>query len=182
MRYSRGGRGLVVVAQDSPIRDVSGLRGKLIAGPDRLALVSLVVSRWLDERGLQETRDYRLVRSVSFNTAVLTVQRGEAVAAISAPGALQQMPAALRDSVRVLGETGDYTNLIYLASPAISAAERARIRDLVAGFGNKTEAGKKFLEATGFGSVLAATDADMAPLDQYVAETRRLLRDAPKAP
>lgn len=179
VRYSGGARGLVVVARNSPIRRLEQLRGKIIAGPDRLALVSLVVDRWLREHGLQEKRDYTLLPSVSFNTAILTVQHGEAAAAISAPAALRQMPAELRDSVRILGDTGDYTNLIYLANPRLDKREIAQLGELILRFATDTQSGRAFLRSTGFGSIIPATAADMNRLDTYVPETRRLVAPRP---
>jgi len=179
VRYSGGARGLLVVARDSPIRRLDQLRGKIIAGPDRLALVSLVMVRWLHEHGLEEKRDYTLTTAVSFNTAILTVQRGEAAAAVTAPAAMQQMPAELRDSVRILGDTGDYTNLVYLANPRVGRREVAKIKALILRFGADTQAGRAFLSTTGFGSIVPATAADMKRLDSYVPETRRLVSTSP---
>jgi len=179
VRYSGGARGLLVVARDSPIRRLDQLRGKTIAGPDRLALGSLVVVRWLHEHGLEEKRDYTLTTSVSFNTAILMVQHGEAAAAVTAPAALQQMPAELRDSVRILGDTGDYTNLVYLANPRLGRREIAQIKALILRFGADTRPGRAFLSMTGFGSIVPATAADMQRLDSYVPETRRLVSTSP---
>lgn len=173
-RYSGGARGLVV-ARDSPIGRLDPLRGRTIAGPDRLALVSLVMVRWMHEHGLEEKRDYTLATSVSFNTAILTVQRGEAAAARTAPAAMRQMPAELRDSVRILGDTGDYTNLICLANPRLDKHEIAQFKALILRFAADPQLGRAFLSATGFGSIIPATAADMKLLDTYVPETRRLV-------
>ena len=178
VRYSGGARGLLVVARDSPIRHLDQLRGKTIAGPDRLALVSLVMTQWLHEHGLKERRDYTLVASVSFNTAILTVQHGEAAAAVTAPAAMRQMPAELRDSVRILGDTGEYTNLVYLANPRLGKHEIAKIKELILRFGADTQPGRTFLSTTGFGSIIPATAADMKALDFYVPETRRLVSNS----
>jgi phosphonate transport system substrate-binding protein len=175
VRYSGGARGLLVVARNSPILRFEQLRGKAITGPDRLALVSLVVVRWLHDHGMEEDRDYTLMTSVSFNTAILTVQRGEAAAAMSAPAAMRQMPAKLRDSVRIVADTGDYTNLIYLANPRLNKDDIARIKELILQFAHDTQSGRTFLNATGFGSIIPVTAADMGRLDVYVPETRRLL-------
>jgi hypothetical protein len=181
VRYSGGARDLLVLPRDSPFRRLDQLRGEIFAGPDRLAPGSVAVVRWLLDYGLKEDRDYKIITSVSFNTAILTMLHREAAAAISAPVPMQQMPARLRYSVRSLGDTGDYANLVYLANPHLGTKKIAQIRKLILQFGAGIPAGRAFLAGTGFGSIVPATVADIRMLDVYVQESRRLVSVRPWA-
>ena len=175
VRYSGGARGLLVVPQNSGMKSIQELRGRIIAVPDRLSLASIVCVEYLRQSGLSSALDLRLLETHSFNSAVLTLQKGEAAAAISAPAALMQMPPGLRDSVRILADTGDYINLVFLAHPRLGTKEVERLRQSIQRFADETAAGRTFLESTGFGSIIPASDTDLQRLDPYVAETRRLL-------
>jgi phosphonate transport system substrate-binding protein len=178
-RYSSGARGLFVVPQNNRMKDIHDLRGQTIAVPDRLSLAAILCVEYLRQNGLSNSADLRLLETASFNSAVLTVQKGEAVAAISAPAALAQLPDDLRDRVRILADTGDYVNLVFLANPHLGAADAARLKQLVLQFGADTIEGKVFLKRTGFDSIIPTAEADLQRLDPYVAETKHLLGRAP---
>lgn len=179
VRYSSGARGLFMVPQQSRMQGIQELRGQTIAVPDRLSLASILCVEYLRQNGLRSSADLKLLETSSFNSAVLTVQKGEAAAAVSAPAALAQMPGDLRESVRILADTGDYINLVFLANPRLGAADAARLKQLVLQFGADTAEGRVFLKNTGFGSIIPAAEADLQRLDPYVAETKHLLGRAP---
>jgi phosphonate transport system substrate-binding protein len=179
VRYSTGGRGLFVVPQQSRMKDIHDLRGQTIAVPDRLSLAAILCVEYLRQNSLRSGTDFKLLETASFNSAVLIVQKGEAAAAISAPGALAQMPDDLRDSVRILADTGDYTNLVFLANPRLGAADVDRLKHLLLQFGAESAEGRAFLKNTGFGSIIPTSEADLQRLDPYVAETKHLLGRTP---
>lgn len=177
VRYSAGGRGLVMTELNSPIKSLQDLQGKVIALPDRLSLASIVCMTHLKENGLQEGSHFRLLDVPSFASAILAVQKNDAQAAVSAPGALAQMPPELRNSVRAVVDTGDYINLIFLAHPRLGKTTAEQINKALRKFGDDTSEGKQFFNSTGFGSFIPVTAKDMNSLDRYVAETKRLLNE-----
>jgi len=179
LRYSAGGRGLIMTALNSSIKTAQDLRGKAIALPDRLSLASIVCMTNLREQGLQPGTDFQLLDVPSFASAILAVQKGEAQAAVSAPGALAQMSKELRESVRPVVDTGDYINLIFLTHPRLEKESAMQISKALLKFGNGTSEGKQFFSSTGFGHFVSATNRDMNSLDRYVAETKRLLGEKP---
>jgi phosphonate transport system substrate-binding protein len=178
LRYSSGGRGLVMTALDSPIKTPQDLRGKIIALPDQLSLASIVCMTHLGEDGLKPGTDFHLLIVPSFAAAILAVQKGDALAAVSAPGALVQMAPELRASVRPVLDTGDFINLIYLAHPRLGKTTVDKLNHALLKFGNDTSEGKQFFSSTGFGSFVPATAKEMNSLDRYVAETKRLLDES----
>lgn len=174
VRYSGGARGLVMVKHGSDLKNIQDLRGKAVAVPDRLSLASILCIEYLRSKGLRADMDFRVLEVPSFNSAVLAVQHDEADAAVSAPGALAQMTEGLRDSMRVLADTGEYINLVFMAQPRLGQGYAERLKTELLRFGTGAE-GKNFLARTGFGSIVAFMPGDLRPLDPYVAETKKLL-------
>lgn len=175
VRYSSGGRGLLVTRRGTGITTPGDLRGKVVAAPDRLALGTIVVFDWLRARGLQPEQDFIVFQTPSFNSAMHALGNGEAVAAVSAPAALSQMEPSLRDSVQVVVDTGEFLNLVYLAHPRLAPETRARLKAALLAFAHDTAAGKRFFAETGFGDFVEAHPDDLRPVDAYLAETQRLL-------
>jgi ABC-type phosphate/phosphonate transport system substrate-binding protein len=129
----------------------------------------------LNEAGLKPGRDFRLLEVPSFASAILSLQKGDADAAVSAPGALVQMTNEMRDSVRPVVDTGEYVNLIILSHPRLEKKLSGLLGNALLKFGNTTGEGKQFLASTGFGSIIPVTPKDMNNLDRYTPETKRLL-------
>lgn len=175
VRYSKGGRGLVVTALKGPLKTDQDLKGQTIAVPDQLSLASIVCMTWLQENGLHSGIDFKLLEVPSFESAILSIQKGDATAAVSAPAALAQMRNDLRESVNTIVDTGEYINLVFLTNPRMDIKQSALLNNALLTFGNETTEGKLFLNHTGFGSLIPATAKDMNSLDRYISETKRLV-------
>jgi len=105
------------------------------------------------------------------------MQKGDTVAAVSAPGALAQMPPELRDSVKTVLDTDEYINLIFLAHPRVEKDAAEQINKALLKFSNETTTGKQFLTSTGLGKFVPATAKETNSLNRYIAETKRLLSE-----
>lgn len=178
LRYSAGGHGLVMTALNSPIKTLQDLRGQVIAVPDQLSLATIVCMDYLHENGLQSGTDFRLLEVPSFVSAILSVQKGDAMAAISSPSPLAQMHPELRESVRPVLVTNEYISLVFLAHPRLAKTTADLLKNELPKFGSESHEGKQFLSSTGFGAIVPVTEKEMRSLDRYVAETKRLLDDA----
>jgi phosphonate transport system substrate-binding protein len=176
VRYTSGGRGLLVVKQGSNIARIVDLRGRTVAAPDRLAFGTVVVFEWLRARGVRPDQDFRVVQTPSFSSAMHALENGDAVAAVSAPAALAQMSPHLRANIRVLADAGEFFNLVYLAHPRVPNAERLRLKSALLHFARDTARGKQFFRDTQFGGFIEAAPEDLRAIDPYLAETRRLLQ------
>ncbi len=176
VRYAKGGRGLVMVARNGEISTLEDLKGKTVAVPFRLSLAAIICVTALQEHGLNDGSNISISEYPSFESALLAVKSGEAAAAVSAPGALQQVSPELRDSVTPVLDTGDYVNLIFMAHPRLHGKMMAVMHNALLKFG-KSEEGEKFFTSTGFGEFLPVTVKDMSGLDKYVPITRHLLAE-----
>ena len=177
-RFSAGGRGLITVSRDSRIQRLADLRGRKVAVPDRLSLATVISVEYMKQHGLQPSVDFQIVEVPSFNAAIQAILRGDAAAAISAPGPLAQLPEDMRNSVRTLADSGECLGLVFLAHPRLSESETARLKHQILLFGKAPE-GLKFLSDTGFGGLLPVTVGGLRRIDPYVPETKRLLELMP---
>ncbi|HQS56976.1 MAG: hypothetical protein B7Y56_01600 [Gallionellales bacterium 35-53-114] len=175
VRYSAGGRGLVMTALNSPLKKLQDLRGQVIAVPDQLSLANIVCMSHLREHGLKPGTDFKVLEVPSFASAILSVQKGEASAAVSAPGALAQMAPELRESVQPLLDTGEFVSLVFLAHPRLEKKLKHLISKKLLKFGSDTIEGKLFFKNNGFEEIIPVTAKDMYNLDRYIADTKRLL-------
>lgn len=166
-------KGIVAVHKDSPIRNLRELAGKTIAVNDRLVLVSIVTLQDLQRSGLR-TGDLRIVSSITQNSSLLSVARGDVDAAITAIFTLNQIPEAQRQDIRTIYTTDRLPNVMFLANPRLPAAERDAMRRALTGFG-RTPAGEQFFSTSGYNGIVPLDDAYMKTIDIYIPETRRIL-------
>jgi phosphonate transport system substrate-binding protein len=178
--YTGGVSVLLVVAKDSPIKGPQDLRGRVLAVPDRLAVVVMAGLLRLKELGLLPGRDYTVVTARSFNTAVMRVALNEADAALSAPPPLAQLPEDIRNRIRVLEPLGEVApGLAVEANPRISKVEQEQLRRLWVEFGTKTEEGKAFLVKTGFQAIVPYNGTSLRHMDRFLPDTREYLSVTP---
>ena len=129
----------------------------------------------LKENGLEPVKDYRLVRTLSHNNALLTVQRRGADAALVASAVFKQLPAELTQELRILTRTSTSPPVMAMANPRMTEAEYLSIKSIVLAF-TRDGAGRKFFAATSFGDMQPITDTDMARLRPYLKITRERLK------
>ena len=179
VKFSPGSRALIMTAVNSPLKIPQDLRGQVIAVPDQLALASIVIMTWLRENGLHPGVDYKLLEVPSFASAILSVQKGDAMAAITASPILTLIPNELRESVRTLADAGEFNSFIFLAHPSMETASANLLKDKLLKFGSESNEGKQFFSNTGFGTTAPVSSKDMSKLDRYTAETKRIMKEAP---
>lgn len=179
VKFSPGTRALIMTAINSPLKIPQDLRGQVIAVPDQLSLASIVCMTWLRENGLRPGTDFKLLEVPSFASAILSVQKGDAMAAITASPVLTLIPKELRESVRTLADAGEFNSLILLAHPRMETASANLLKEKLLKFGSESNEGKQFFSNTGFGTTTPVSPKDMSNLDRYTAETKRLMEEAP---
>ena len=179
--YTRELLGIVVVARNSPIRSLQDLKGKRVATPNRLALVTIMGQQLLRDNGLIPGLGVRMRDVASHNNAVLAVLRGEADAAITEHAALEQMPAELRNSVRIVAQTPPVPHVMYLVHGRLGQARIARIKAALLRFPG-TEDGRAFLKEGGFAGMRPVEEADLKNMDRYLPELKRLLDEGSPKP
>jgi phosphonate transport system substrate-binding protein len=175
LQFSTSGRALVMVAAKGPVKSAQDLRGKLIAVPDKLSLAAIIAMTSLREQGLKEGEDYQVLSVPSFTSAILSVQNGDATAAITAQAVIRQMPEDLQSAVRPLIDAGEFSNLVILTHPRLAKSETVAITNALQNFERKSIEGRAFINAIHFGEMIPVTRTDMQNLDRYLPETKRLI-------
>lgn len=178
--YSKVLRGVIAVRKTSPISRIDHLRGKTVAVPDRLAIVSLLGTRFLADNGLRADIDYFVQTSTSHASAAYAAAQGEADAVVTELAAFQrQIPAEVRETLRVLALVGNLPHVVYLAHPRLGPRRIESLRAGLVNFARHAPQGKRFIENAGFEGIRTVTDADMKAMDPYVVELRSLIQYRP---
>lgn len=175
VRIQRELQGVVVARQDSPVQQIEDLRGRKLATPEDIAVVTMLGLRLLREHGLQPDKDVMLQTKPSFNSAMLAVQNNEVAAALTAPTAIKQMPEALRANLRIIAQTRIVPHNIVLAHPRVSRAEVEKMTRLLIEFKDDQKYGAPFFQNTGFHAFTRPTEQELRSIDPYVIELRRML-------
>jgi phosphonate transport system substrate-binding protein len=176
--HTRELSGLVVVPVDSPIHNLRELKGKRIATPNQLALVTIMGYQLLRDDGLEPGTGVTLIDMTSHNNAVLAALSGEADAAITEQVALMQMPADIRNRVRIIAHTSPLPHVMYLAHRRLGQARIAQIKGALLRF-PRTAAGQTFLKVSGFEGMRPVEEDDLKNMDRYLPELERLLAARP---
>ncbi len=175
--YSQELHAVLVTGKNSAIHSVEDLRGKIVALPDRLALMPVLGIRVLRSHGLQPDSDFRLLYAGSHSNSALAAQRGEAQAAIVGSVAFAQFPEELRDSLRVLAKSESIPNQFILASPNLGARQTDALRKALSGFAATPE-GSRFMENNGFGGLKPATELELRKMEPYARDVQGILKSA----
>lgn len=173
-RYSQELHAMVVAAKSSEIRTVEELRGKTVALPDRLAVMPVLGLRLLRNRGLADS-DFRIYPAASHSNAALSVQRGEAQAAIIGSVPYAQLPQELRSGLRIIAASESIPNQFILANPNLAPARIEAIRKALLDFAASAE-GRQFFENNGFGGLKPASEADLKKMEPYARDAHNLLK------
>lgn len=175
LRAKRNASGVFVVDKNSTLHRVDELRGKTVTMTDRITLMSMLGLQSLRDYGLEPGRDVTVHYSLSHNSAVLAVLRGESAAAATSLAILGQMPNNVKYSVKVLAITGEVTPVVYLANPQVAEQEIHDMAQILLDFTGRTPEGMKFISDLGYQGLSPPTDIEMQRIDPYVVELRKLL-------
>lgn len=170
-------KGIITVRKDSKIQSINDLKGHSVSVNDRLLLVTIVTMENLRQQGIK-SGDMKLVSSVTQNSSLLSVARGDVDAAITAIFTLNQIPDAQRQDIRTIYTTEKLPNVMFLASKRLPDIDRNRMREALTMFG-KTPEGEQFFATSGYNGIVPLTEAYMKTIDIYIPETRRILASEP---
>jgi phosphonate transport system substrate-binding protein len=177
-RYSADLQPGFVVRRDSPIKEIGDLRGKRLAMPHRLAVISSGGIKWLEEQGLRLNRDYQSVEYASHGAAIAAVATGEVEVALSAATAWQQAQENIRSKTRLLATDIRLPHVMTLVHRRLPKEEIVRIRQALLGFGD-TPAGQVFFRDTGYQGYREISAADLQQLRPFVELTVKMMRASP---
>ena len=149
-------RGLLVVRRDSPIRDITDLAGRQVAFPAPAAFAASVLPQAaLRQAGIDIQAHY--VRS--HDSVYRAVVQGLYPAGGGIERTFKGTEPEVRDQLRVLWSTLDYTPHAIAAHPRVDPVLVARIRDAMVAMA-ETPRGAELLAAIEFEGIEPGEDAD----------------------
>lgn len=165
--YQSVNRAVLLTSQASPLKSIKDLSGATVATLDRSALIVSQTVIWLQEQGLQLSKDYRLLETSSHNSAAYSVLSGESVLAIVSPAGLKQMPADIQGGLQVFATLPPLPALMWLANPRLESAV-PRLKSVLLAFSPTLAEGKEFFDKTGYMNMREITPEEMKSLDPYI--------------
>lgn len=167
---------LLVVPKEARLQSVAELKGKTVTTSDRLANLTLAARRFLAAQGVLPERDVTIRPMGSHANSLAALLHGESAAAIVSVTALKQMGGDFGERLRILARIPPLPPLLYLAHQHLGEAAIARLAERLFHFANETEAGRAFSGRLGHGGLKPISAADLAALDPFVEDLRRLLQ------
>lgn len=162
-------QGIILVAQDSPVRRLSDLRGKSLAVTPPASLIHMLTMELFRNHGLQPGRDFNVNDQENFQNVLASTLRGDSAA--SATGIAAWNGYEQKEMLRVIAKTADAPGLIIMAHPSVSGAVLASLRKALFSFGETPE-GKAYFAVTSHGAWLPVDDANMRALDPYMRHAK----------
>ncbi|MCX7898394.1 MAG: phosphate/phosphite/phosphonate ABC transporter substrate-binding protein [Rhodocyclaceae bacterium] len=166
---------LLVVMRDSPLSDVRELRGKVVTTSDALANLSLAARRYFAEIGMPPGREITIKPMGSHANSLAALAHGDSAAAIVSVTTLKQIGGDWNERVRVLVRLRPTPPLLYLAHRRLGEERIARLQQNLFRFANETPEGKAFFQALGHDGLKPVTAADLAALDPFVDDLKRMM-------
>lgn len=161
-------KGLLVVLDQSPVRNLADLKGKTIATPPEYLPTVHLVRRIMRDNRLRPDEDFVLRSFRSVESCLQQVVIGEAQACICPPFAIPGAQARFNVKFRTVVESPGIPNLTFVAHPRVPAAQRRQIQAAILGW-SSTEAGRQLQGSIGTGGFVEVQDAEFN-------DVRRLMR------
>lgn len=172
--YKSANRAMVMTSRVAPLKSIRDLRGHTVVVLDRYALIASQAMAWLDDQGLHEGSDYRLLETSSHNSAAYSVLSGESTLAIISPAGWKQMPENLREGLQVYANLPAIPGLMWLANPRL-AQEAPRLKSILLAFSPDSPEGSQFFHVTGYQGMREITPEEMKSLDPYTRYLQKTL-------
>jgi ABC-type phosphate/phosphonate transport system substrate-binding protein len=165
----------ILVARDSPTRTLADLRGKTLATIDAMTFTAQTVGTTLRAAGLVPGRDVSIrYDRTPFNTAQ-AVALGEVAAAGFPNVSFPNLPAEIREQVRIIHMTPGMPGVMFLARPAPGVPTPAEFATALFRFANETEAGRTFLAEFNHDGLIRPDLQSLHVLDSYLPGVRQMI-------
>lgn len=168
--YSADFRAVALVADKSPIKTASDLKGKPIFGLSPSSLVTLWGQHWMTKNGL--TQPMRYV-SASDSVAHLVLE-GQAVAAFTSLANYQSLPRDVQARLRFLAIGEPMAGRVYMLN-ARQLPRKADIELALAAFADSPE-GKNYFAKFKLDGYRELKPKELPAMDPYAAEVRKTLK------
>jgi phosphonate transport system substrate-binding protein len=137
------------VRDDSPYQNIEDLRGTRIAMPPKEAATSRLTLRALYDNHLIPGTDVEVHNFNSHDSCIQQVWAGTASACGTAIPPVLIYEHRMQAKLRAIYNTPAIPHALFVASPHIAAAQRAKLQQLITGWSN-TDSGRSILKHLGF--------------------------------
>jgi phosphonate transport system substrate-binding protein len=176
-------KGIFIVRKDSPIREVSDLKGKQVSYPSPTALAACMMPQWfLYSNGIDVNRDIENLYVGSQESSIMNAYLGQVAVGVTWPPPWR---AFCRDNpdeaaqLKVIWETSPMVNNAVMVRSDVPVAIREEVRRLLINL-HATPTGKAILAGMETDSFLPATDADYEPVHRFIGNFETEIRPVEK--
>lgn len=167
VRFENKLKGNIFVAADSPIKTLEDLRGKKIALPDELAVISAMGEFYFKTLGFEHGKNITLQNAPSHINAILSVVKNKADAGVVAWPVYNMFVNSKPNEIRLIGHTDEITGAMFMAKNAYSDEDKKKFLKLFLSF-PQSEIGKKFFEDSPFFGMTEISDEEFQSLTPYL--------------
>lgn len=158
-RFEKPLAGSFMVLADSPLRNLTDLRGKQVAVPPVTAASTLMAKKALRNASLDIKRDLKLQYTKSHDSCLQLVMTGSVSACVSSPRAVHVFEARWGKHFRSLFVTPSIPNTLFVVHRRIPPEVREALLKTITSWPESSEAGAKFIENNGM-RLVPATNAE----------------------
>jgi len=167
--------GLIVTLATRPLTGVAELRGRTVAMTNPQSLVALKFIHWLRAQGIEVGRDVTPTHARNEDSLAQLLGTQETRAAVMSQGEFNAIRPEIRETLAVWQVFIRVPGFLVLLGPRVAEAEAAPLLAALGRFPGSPR-GAEFFAATGFRGIRPVTPADLAELDDVLADTRTFLR------
>ena len=159
-------RAVLMVPEDSPVRELSDLRGQTVALPPPLAGVNEMTRMALLHAGLNPDRDVTVRHYRTKMSCLQAVAMGSAVACGVPNFLLDQLNGLDGMKLRPLFETPAISHMVYAVHGRVPEADRRMLRNCIVGWSGTSE-GEKIMSIGAWTRFVDARDEDYDEARRY---------------
>lgn len=150
---------ILVVKQDSTLKDIQDFRGKKIALPPAEAAVSYFIRDYLNENGIDPDKDVTLSHHRSHVSCMQQVLIGKVDACGTAAPPLRFFQHKMKVKMKIVVKSQEFPHALFVIHPRVPAEEMSIIKERIMSW-SKTEEGRKLLEQGRLKPFVPISDAD----------------------
>jgi phosphonate transport system substrate-binding protein len=153
-------RTVVVALRDGPIMEIAQLKGRAVASPDPLALISVQGLAMLRRAGMEPGRDLQIVTTPTMDASLQALLRERVDAALLIEPFLEDRThPEVRNRLRVVGASDGVPNMPFSAAPWVDPALAEKIVAALLALPD-TQAGSVILKKLSWQGFVVATPDD----------------------
>jgi len=162
---------LVMVLDESPLRDVADLKGKVIATPPAFVPVVHMAKRALLKAGLTPGQDVQFKAFKSVDSCFQQLLIGAADACVAPPFAPAVIEEKMNVQLRVLLKTPSIPNLSIVVHTRLPPDDRKRLKDIFLSW-SKNESGRELLKIIKTRGFVPAIDSEYNVVRSFLHEIK----------